>query len=91
MDAGTEEYGDPGDESQPWSVLWTEVEAEEFLFASSNIRFWLLVSREELLGADGRKKYSGSPITVMASSDRCQPYQGNKMVLSSLSQVGMVV
>ena len=59
---------------------WTELKAEEFLFASNNIKFWLLVSREELLGADGRKKYSGSPITVMASSERCQPYQGNKMI-----------
>ena len=74
---GTEAYGDQWDDSQPWSVLWTAEEAEDFLFASGNMKYWLVVSREELIGADGGKKYStNNPITVTASSDSDQPYQG---------------
>ena len=73
---GTEEYGDPGDDTQAWSVLWTAEEAEDFMFASGNMKYWLVVTREELIGADGGKHYSNSPITVMASSDSDQPYQG---------------
>ena len=52
-------------------------EAEEFLFASGNIKYWLVVTREELVGADGGKYYDNSPVTVTASSGRCQPYQGD--------------
>ena len=41
-------------------------EAEEFMFASGNMKYWLIVSREELIGVDGGKKYANSPITVTA-------------------------
>ena len=51
-------------------------EAEEFMFASGNMKYWMVITREELLGADGGKRYNGSPITVTASSDSDQPYQG---------------
>ena len=67
------------DDSQPWSVLWTAEEATEFLFASGNMKYWMVVTREELLGADGRKFYSNGPITVTASSDSDQPYQGKAL------------
>ena len=64
---GTQEYGDPEDDSRPWSVLWTLEDTEDFLFASGNMKYWLVVSREELLGTDGNKIYYYDPITVMAS------------------------
>ena len=51
-------------------------EAAEFKFASGNMNYWMVVTREELIGADGRKFYSNGPITVTASSDSDQPYQG---------------
>ena len=51
-------------------------EAEEFMFASGNMKYWLVITREELLGADGGKYYNKSPVTVKASSDSDQPYQG---------------
>ena len=72
------EYGDPEDDSQPWYKLWTKKESEEFLFASGSLKYWLIVSREELIGVDGKKKYSVSDslITVTSSSDNDQPYQG---------------
>ena len=84
---GTEKYGDSEDDSQPWSLLWTKEEAEEFLFASGNMEYWLVVSREELIGADGRKRYENSPITVTASSDSDQPYQGDHLSSSSRSRL----
>ena len=82
---GTEQYGDQEDDSQPWSVLWTLEEAEEFMFASGNMKYWLIVSREKLIGVDGLKRYDKSPVTITASSDRCQPYQGDHFSLGSLS------
>ena len=47
------------------------------MFASGNMKYWLVVTREELIGKDGRKYYEDSPVTVIASSDSCQPYQGD--------------
>ena len=46
------------------------------MFASGNMKYWLVITREELLGADGGKYYNKSPVTVKASSDSDQPYQG---------------
>ena len=57
-------------------------EAGEFMFASGNMKYWLVITKEELLGADGGKQYSNSPITVTASSDSDQPYQGDHFDLS---------
>ena len=57
------------DDTQPWSVLWLQEEAEEFLFASGNMKYWMVVTREELLGADGGKYYLRDPITLTASLD----------------------
>ena len=67
------------DDTQPWSVLWTAEEAEEFLFASGNMKYWMVFTREELLGADGGKYYMRDPITVSASSDSYQPHQGKSL------------
>ena len=47
------------------------------MFASGNMKYWLVVAREELIGVDGGKKYNYSPVTVTASSDSDQPYQGD--------------
>ena len=76
---GTEEYGDPEDDSKPWSELWTLEEAEEFLFASGNLKYWLVVNRAELIGVDGRKFYGWSYISITASSDNQQPYHGKSL------------
>ena len=65
------------DDSEPWSLLWTVEEVADFLFASGNMKYWLVVSREELIGVDGAKKYNGSPVTVKSSSHSDQPYPGN--------------
>ena len=66
------------DDSQPWSVLWTAEEAAEFKFASGNMNYWMVVTREELIGADGGKYYYQEPITI-TSSDNDQPYTGKSL------------
>ena len=53
--------------------------------ASANMKYWLVVSRVELVGEWGEKRYSNSPIAVTASSDSCQPYQGDRFTLSLYS------
>ena len=75
---GTAEYGDPEDDSQPWSVLWTGEAADEFLFASGNIKYWLVVSREELIGIENDDFVS---LPLLASSED-QPSQGKNLDLS---------
>ena len=67
------------DDSQPWSVLWTAEEAANYMFASGNMNYWLIITREELIGADGGKYYEkGTPITI-TSSDNDQPHQGKSL------------
>ena len=65
------------DDTKPWSILWTSLEVDEFLFASDDKKYWLVVSKEELIGADGGKLYANAPVTVIASSASCEPYQGD--------------
>ena len=71
---GTAQYGDPEDDSKPWSKKWKLEETEDFLFASGNMKYWLIVSREELIGVDGEKYYDGV-ITVTATSESETPYK----------------
>ena len=73
---GTAQYGDPKDDTQAWSIPWTLEEYDEFLFASGDKKYWLVVSKEELIGADGGEVYANKPINVIASSYSCKPYQG---------------
>ena len=40
------------------------------------MEYWLVVSRKELIGADGKEKYTNRPTSVTASSDSDQPYKG---------------
>merc|ERR1711874_410115 len=38
---GTAEYGDPQDDTQPWSLPWSVLEVEEFLFATGDKDIWI--------------------------------------------------
>ena len=73
---GDETYGDPEDDSQQWSVAWNTEDYQEFLFTSVDLEYWMIVSKEELIGSDGSKWYSNEPITITASSESDTPYQG---------------
>ena len=73
---GTASYGDPNDNTNAWSIPWSLEEVDEFLFSSDDKEYWLVVSKDELIGADGGKLYANAPITVLASSSSCDPYQG---------------
>merc|ERR550539_1709923 len=72
---GTGSYGNQNDDTNAWSIPWSIEEFDEFLFSSGDKKYWLVVSKEELIGADGGKLYADSPITVIASSSSCEPYQ----------------
>ena len=73
---GTAEYGDPQDDSQPWSLPWSLLEVEEFLLATGDKEKWIIVNKVQLIGADGTKNYEKEKISVRASSGNCDPYQG---------------
>ena len=56
-------------------------EVDEFLFASSDMKIWLIVNREKLMGLDGLKRFDQSPLWVTAGSYSCQPFKGDHMDL----------
>ena len=41
-----------------------------------DLEYWMIVSKEELIGSDGSKWYTNEPITITASSESDTPYQG---------------
>ena len=60
-------------------MLWTAEEADEFLLASGNMKYWLVVSREELIGIENDHFVS---LPVLASSEsEDQPSQGKHLDL----------
>ena len=48
-----------------------------------------MVSKDELIGADGGKLYENASITVIASSSSCDPYQGDTQNVSSVSRISI--
>ena len=64
-----------------WSVKWSRVDADEFLFRVGD--HWMIVDREELVGDDSYqdKYYTKQPLSVIASSEQCDPH---KVVMSRI-------
>ena len=48
--AGTEEYGTPYDEDQEWTIPFNNVEFNQFLFSSGDLKKWLVIGKEAILG-----------------------------------------
>ena len=76
-------YGEPENNTNPWSVFWNIQEVEEFLFSSGDKKYWLSVTKKELIGEDGFKDYPNgfASINVIASSSICEPRQGDTIFL----------
>ena len=70
------EYGVYEDDSNAWSVYWNIQEVEEFLFSSVDKKYWLMVTKKDLIGEDGFKVYGRDWVNVIASSSNCEPHQG---------------
>ena len=49
---------DTQDDTQPWSIPWSVLEVEEFLFATGDQEKWIIVNKVDLIGADGTKEYT---------------------------------
>ena len=73
---GTKEYGDFQNDNEPWSIFWNIQEVEEFLFSSVDQKYWLIVTKKDLIGEDGFKTYHNDLVNVIASSSNCEPHQG---------------
>ena len=44
------------------------------MFASADLKTWLIVDKSEIIGETGDKFYSGEDIPIIASSISCEPY-----------------
>ena len=77
---GTKEYGESENDTNPWSVFWNIQEVEEFLFSSGDKKYWLIVTKKDLIGEDGFKVYNNAWINVIASSSNCDPHQGDDIL-----------
>ena len=42
---GTDQYGSPSDDGAPWSISWALDQFDEFLFASGDFQYWMIVSK----------------------------------------------
>ena len=73
---GTAEYGNSSNDEEPWSVLWTLSDVDEFLFASGNMKFWMKAEKNDIIGADGQKLYANKDIDIISSSESCSKYAG---------------
>ena len=49
----------------------------QFLLASENFAYFLIVDKDEINGADGQKYYGPQSIPIVASSLNCEPYSAN--------------
>ena len=72
---GTESYGTKNDVNNNWSVKWDRSDADEFLFRVGD--HWMIVDRQEMVGSTSgqTKYYDKQPISVIASSEQCDPHQ----------------
>ena len=77
---GTQEYGDFDNDNNPWSIFWNIQEVDEFLFSSVDKKYWLIVSKKDLLGEDGFKVYGRDWVNVIASSSNCESHRGNDIL-----------
>ena len=41
--AGTDVFGDPSDNSKPWSIKFADKDFEEFLFATGDMDKWMIM------------------------------------------------
>ena len=62
---------------------------EEFLFSSVDKKYWLMVTKKDLIGEDGFKTYANEWINVIASSSNCEPHQGNH-ILHSFCKIPLI-
>ena len=66
--AGTETYGNPNDNSAPWSVTFGTF--DEFLFATGDAKKWLVASKASVIG----QNYSDAKRNITKSSISAAPY-----------------
>ena len=72
---GTEEpYGDPSNDSQPWSRGWHRRDYDQFMIATGDFQHWMIVDRDQLIGPTGGKYYRNKPVLIRSSSEQCDPY-----------------
>ena len=74
--SGTAEYGNPQDDSAPWSIKWELDDFDEFLFSSGNLAYWMISTKDAIVGEDGLKTYADEQIPIKSSYQSCKPSTG---------------
>ena len=64
---GTDSYGTPYKETSNWSIPFADDDFSEFLFMTSNGKYWMVMEKNEVLGS----YYSNEPKNVPKSSLSC--------------------
>merc|ERR1711990_806955 len=64
--AGTDVYGNPDDDSKPWSVKFADKDFEEFLFATGDMKKWAVMEKDVVLGwyANQQRKIEHSSLNA---------------------------
>ena len=73
--SGTEEYGNPGDKTSPFSVSFNQMDFNQFLFATGDCEKWLIATKESVVGSDFQAFYSNANRDILKSSLSPEPHQ----------------
>jgi hypothetical protein len=69
--SGSQSFGNPKDDSKPWSLKFNNEKFDEILFATGDMDFWMTMTRKEAIG----EFYAGQKRTILKSSLSCSPTQ----------------
>jgi hypothetical protein len=67
--AGTQAYGIPFNYQNNWSIKFSHMNFDQFLFTSGDRSKWLIADKDQVIGGF----YSGVKKTIVKSSDRSTP------------------
>ena len=72
--------------SHAWSIGWDFSRVSQFMFASVDFRFWLVVDRLDIMGEDGDLYYANQDVRILASSLSSTPYTAKWYRRSGVSE-----
>lgn len=67
---GTEEYGDPKNDDEEWSIQFKDGNFNQFLFATGDFKKWLVIGKEALTG----EYYNNKRKMIQKSSKSDEPH-----------------
>ena len=72
---GTEEYGNPNDKNEAFSIMFDQEDFNEFLFSTGDCEKWLIARKDQVIGENGDAFYTNEERNIMKSSTSESSYK----------------